>query len=218
MTSAAERLAALKEKVSLARAANTKAVEDELRQSAEQETLSERLRRKHHRYRVESKAYEKSIKNSKTLKLDERLLDQTADAAKEQRKGSGRKRKRGVNAGNTDGNSEEEDSKGEINRYSDANVLRAYEKRLKSLEKGRKDGVAGSESKDDVDRLVNELESTKRRRKMFSRRREFNEDDDDIRFINERNRKFNKKLDRNFGNSTATVRENLERGTALPDS
>lgn len=52
------------------------------------------------------------------------------------------------------------------------------------------------------------------RRRNFSRRRRWNEDDD-IYFINERNRNYNKKIARAFDAYTADIKENLERGTAL---
>lgn len=49
---------------------------------------------------------------------------------------------------------------------------------------------------------------------MFSRRREF-PDDIDVHYINERNRVFNKKLNRYFEKNAAEIKANLERGTAL---
>ena len=52
------------------------------------------------------------------------------------------------------------------------------------------------------------------KRKNFSRRRaHFHESD--IDFINERNRVFNKKLERFYGTATKEIRDNLERGTAV---
>ena len=52
------------------------------------------------------------------------------------------------------------------------------------------------------------------KRAKFSRRRaEYH--DADISYINERNRDFNKKLDRFYGKVTQGIRDNLERGTAI---
>ena len=48
----------------------------------------------------------------------------------------------------------------------------------------------------------------------YSRRRAFN-DDKDVDYINERNRNYNKKLQRFFEKDAAEIKANLERGTAL---
>ena len=52
------------------------------------------------------------------------------------------------------------------------------------------------------------------RRKKFSKRRQHFEEED-VSYINERNRVFNKKASRFFDEYTKEVRENLERGTAI---
>ena len=52
------------------------------------------------------------------------------------------------------------------------------------------------------------------KRSKYSRRRAFDEDAD-IDYINERNMKFNKKLERFYGKYTAEIKQNLERGTAI---
>lgn len=52
------------------------------------------------------------------------------------------------------------------------------------------------------------------KREKYSRRRTHN-DDADIDYINERNMNFNKKLERFYGQHTAEIKQNLERGTAV---
>lgn len=52
------------------------------------------------------------------------------------------------------------------------------------------------------------------RRNKYSRRRTHN-DDADIDYINERNAKFNQKLERFYGEHTRETKLNLERGTAI---
>ena len=52
------------------------------------------------------------------------------------------------------------------------------------------------------------------KRDEFHRRREHN-GDADIDYINERNSKFNQKLDRFYSKYTKEIKDNLERGTAL---
>eukprot|EP01069_Polyplicarium_translucidae_P000946 Polyplicarium_translucidae@DN1458_c0_g1_i1.p2 len=63
-------------------------------------------------------------------------------------------------------------------------------------------------------RLVETLEKQNARRAKVRRKREYVEYED-VSYINERNRKFNKKLDRAFGEYTREIKANLERGTAL---
>jgi len=52
------------------------------------------------------------------------------------------------------------------------------------------------------------------KRAKYSRRRAVDEDAD-IDYINERNMKFNKKLERFYGKYTTDIKQNLERGTAI---
>ncbi|RRT70782.1 hypothetical protein BHE74_00053387, partial [Ensete ventricosum] len=67
-----------------------------------------------------------------------------------------------------------------------------------------------------IDRMVKELQDRDAKRKSFSRRRKFHEEKD-IDSINDRNEHFNKKIERAFGKYTLEIKNNLERGTALPD-
>ncbi|KAK7572003.1 hypothetical protein V9T40_014475 [Parthenolecanium corni] len=70
------------------------------------------------------------------------------------------------------------------------------------------------DSKDGIDRMVDDLEKQIAKREKYSRRRAHN-DDEDIDYINERNMKFNKKLERFYGEHTLEIKQNLERGTAV---
>lgn len=65
-----------------------------------------------------------------------------------------------------------------------------------------------------IDNMVTDLEQQLMKRKSFSRRRTHN-DDADIDYINEKNARFNKKLERFYGEHTAEIKQNLERGTAI---
>jgi len=70
------------------------------------------------------------------------------------------------------------------------------------------------DSKESIDNMVEDLEKQIEKHSKFSRRRRYN-DDEDINYINERNMKFNKKLERFYGKYTAEIKQNLERGTAV---
>ncbi|XP_035217305.1 pre-mRNA-splicing factor syf2-like [Stegodyphus dumicola] len=70
------------------------------------------------------------------------------------------------------------------------------------------------DSKESIDNMVEDLEKQIDKHSKFSRRRRYN-DDADINYINERNMKFNKKLERFYGQYTAEIKQNLERGTAI---
>jgi pre-mRNA-splicing factor SYF2 len=62
--------------------------------------------------------------------------------------------------------------------------------------------------------MANELEERIKARKQFSRRRQFFEGED-VDYINEQNRTFNRKASQAFDKYTVEIRQNLERGTAL---
>ncbi|XP_011494564.1 PREDICTED: pre-mRNA-splicing factor Syf2 [Ceratosolen solmsi marchali] len=70
------------------------------------------------------------------------------------------------------------------------------------------------DKKEAVDRMVSDLEKQIAKREKYSRRRMHN-DDADIDYINERNAKFNQKLERFYGEHTRETKQNLERGTAI---
>ncbi|XP_065157757.1 pre-mRNA-splicing factor Syf2 [Atheta coriaria] len=65
-----------------------------------------------------------------------------------------------------------------------------------------------------VDNMVKDLEGQIAKREKYSRRRTHN-DDADIDYINERNARFNRKLDQFYGEYTTEIKQNLERGTAV---
>ena len=70
------------------------------------------------------------------------------------------------------------------------------------------------DSKDAIDRMAKDVEAQISKREKYSRRR-MHDDDADIDYINERNMKFNKKLERFYNHYTKDIKDNLERGTAV---
>ncbi|KAL3539098.1 hypothetical protein ACH5RR_002464 [Cinchona calisaya] len=77
-------------------------------------------------------------------------------------------------------------------------------------------GKAPKVSEEKIDKMVKELKDRDEKCKAFSRRRRYHEEKD-IDSINDRNEHFNKKIERAFGKYTLEIKNNLERGTALPD-
>ncbi|KAG8035624.1 hypothetical protein G9C98_001052 [Cotesia typhae] len=70
------------------------------------------------------------------------------------------------------------------------------------------------DKKEAIDKMVEDLGKQIAKREKYSRRRTHN-DDADIDYINERNAKFNNKLERFYGEHTRETKLNLERGTAI---
>nr|CAG4651357.1 EOG090X0ECA [Simocephalus serrulatus] len=70
------------------------------------------------------------------------------------------------------------------------------------------------DSPEAVNRMVEDLHKQIEKREKYSRRRR-HDDDAEIDYINERNMRFNKKLDRFYGEFTTEIKQNLERGTAV---
>lgn len=79
------------------------------------------------------------------------------------------------------------------------------------------DPSSGSQTKlserDGAKRLANEMK--RRHEKKANQKRKIEFDETDVSYINDRNKKFNRKIGRNFDEATAEIRQNLERGTAL---
>lgn len=65
-----------------------------------------------------------------------------------------------------------------------------------------------------LDKLSKDVKDQIAKRDKYSRRR-MHDDDADIDYINERNMKFNQKLERFYGKYTKEIKDNLERGTAV---
>ncbi|CAK9290667.1 unnamed protein product [Gordionus sp. m RMFG-2023] len=65
-----------------------------------------------------------------------------------------------------------------------------------------------------IDKMAEDIKNQIEKGENYSRRRTFNPDAD-IDYINERNMKFNKKLDHFYSKYTEEIKQNLERGTAL---
>jgi len=65
-----------------------------------------------------------------------------------------------------------------------------------------------------LERLSKDIKDQEAKREKYSRRR-VHDDDSDIDYINERNMKFNQKLERFYGKYTKDIKDNLERGTAV---
>ena len=76
-------------------------------------------------------------------------------------------------------------------------------------------GVAPPVKEEALDRMVSELNERKQKRDEFSRRRR--DRDQTFDAINDRNAHFNKKVERAYGKYTEEIKQNLERGTALPE-
>ena len=77
----------------------------------------------------------------------------------------------------------------------------------------RYDGKS-ADTEEGIERMTAELEERRQAARNFSRRRT-ERDGADVDYINDRNKHFNKKIDRAFGEYTKVIRENLERGTAI---
>lgn len=108
--------------------------------------------------------------------------------------------------------------------YNPEGQHRAYERNLKNLRKGTDatkttdtyDPLSGnyddSKSTNTEGARILALELQSRSEKLKKRELEIG---GDVDYINKRNKKFNEKIERNYGKYTAEIKQNLERGTAL---
>ncbi|RIA96429.1 SYF2 splicing factor-domain-containing protein [Glomus cerebriforme] len=74
--------------------------------------------------------------------------------------------------------------------------------------------VDNQPSREAIERVVADVNKTIAKREKSSRQKTVNEEDD-ITYINERNRRFNEKIGRYYDKYTKEIKENFERGTAL---
>lgn len=87
-------------------------------------------------------------------------------------------------------------------------------KQIKPSTSDESDKAYQKDSKEGVERMVQSVKQQIEVRSKRSRRRRFN-DQADVDYINERNMRYNKKLERFYGPYTDEIKQNFERGTAL---
>jgi hypothetical protein len=104
--------------------------------------------------------------------------------------------------------------------FNDDAIYRAYEKRTEKLQKDDIDTTNLTEEdkqkleQERLDRLVDDIAQQKEKRDQFKRRR-LHVEEKDVDYINERNKNFNKKLERNFSKYAAEIKASFERGSAV---
>ena len=105
--------------------------------------------------------------------------------------------------------------------FNDESIYKAYEKRCKTMpfyselytkqmQEPDKEHMVDDERKT---KLVQDIEKQQAKRKDFSRPRLF-DFDEEVTYINQQNRVFNKKLQRDYKEYTKEIKANIERGTA----
>ena len=116
--------------------------------------------------------------------------------------------------------------------YNSEGMSKSYERNVKSINRATGGGAwkddstnstatfdpildASDEAKerDGARNLANEMKRRIEKQKEKRDRLEF--EGEDVTWINQRNRKFNQKISRNYDAHTAEIKQNLERGTAL---
>ena len=95
--------------------------------------------------------------------------------------------------------------------YNTDSLYKSYEKRVNKLPKLLEQSAVGEDRRD---LMAKEVEETIEKRNKFSRQR-VQDDTKDVTSINERNRMFNQKLERNYAKFSNEIKGNLERGTAM---
>ena len=70
-----------------------------------------------------------------------------------------------------------------------------------------RDRQSGRIIANEMRRRIEKREKNKRKKMEFEQ--------EDVSYINQRNKRFNQKISRNYDKYTAEIRQNLERGTAL---
>ena len=227
-----KRLAALRTKINQSRTLNRREVHAEAkRMGTEEATSQERRRQNKQDKNTKQKEYEtyvvgrlKSVGDSNSKgntddKVEQKRLTALAQPAYES-----------IRKMNAKADKMERNQYGPDDYYNPEGQYNHYERNLKSVRhNARGRGVAASDSYDPtmvnhgpVDttsekagakRLADEMKRRAEKRANKRGRPEF--DAYDVSYINDRNKRFNEKISRNFDEHTAEIRQNLERGTAL---
>ncbi|CAA2970868.1 Hypothetical predicted protein [Olea europaea subsp. europaea] len=106
--------------------------------------------------------------------------------------------------------------------FNQRTLYNAYKKRTKNIDVDLEGYNKMKESDPEFYREASslqygkELKDKEEKARSFSRRRKYCEEKD-IDSINDRNEHFNEKIERAFGKYTLEIKNNLERGTALPN-
>lgn len=106
--------------------------------------------------------------------------------------------------------------------FNDDSLYKAYKKRCSNLpfyqEVYQQQKINPDDeytpTNDKIDKMADDLKQQIESRKNFSRRKTY-DPEEEVTYINERNRIYNKKLERHFKEHAAEIKANLERGTAL---
>ncbi|CAI2369450.1 unnamed protein product [Moneuplotes crassus] len=193
-----KKLYELKLKMNQARKLNNQAVIEE--NDRESNPQFDRIRKKKE-WREQEEDYMNEI-DKKGLSKDKRYLTDTVVKTEKQKR---RKRKK-ITFG--------------WDAFNDEAIYRAYEKRVDKLQADEIDDEKLTEEdkkkleKQRLDKLVDDIEAQQEKRSQFKRPR-LNVEEKDVDYINERNKKFNKKLERNFSKYASEIKANLERGSAV---
>ena len=228
-----KRLAALRTKINQSRTLNRREVHAEAtRMGTEEATLKERKRQN------------KQDKNSKQSEYDTYVVGKlqsaggddsraSADSKAEQKRLASLSQPAFDSIRQMNARSEKKErSQNPVNDYyNPEGQYSNYERNLKSIRHrgtasattdsydptmasyiNNNDATSASE-RDGAKRLANEMK--RRVEKKINKKRKIEFDETDVSYINDRNKRFNQKIGRNFDEHTAEIRQNLERGTAL---
>eukprot|EP00930_Biecheleria_cincta_P053472 TRINITY_DN3898_c0_g1_i1.p1 TRINITY_DN3898_c0_g1~~TRINITY_DN3898_c0_g1_i1.p1 ORF type:complete len:464 (-),score=118.19 TRINITY_DN3898_c0_g1_i1:49-1440(-) len=208
------RLMELRLKMNQSRAANSKEVIEEQKRESDPEYAKKQAKRR--AFEEDKKDDDEGGTKNKEKDAKDYLNDSIESAEnKEKRKKKGNPDAFGWDVFNQD------------------SLYRAHEKRLKHIEFDQEAyekqkahvesqgegglhfaGFGFKPTEEAKDRLGEAMDKINNKKKEFSRRRAYC-DEEDRTYVNDRNRFFNKKVERFFGKYTEETKQNLERGTAL---
>lgn len=208
LSSAQQRLAALKATLSAARGQNHReVVEEDRRIKLGPEAIAKER---------SQAAYEKMKAEGKLPSAMDRMMNATATVTEEKLKKEEKKEKHRAQYGWDVFNSEAQhrNYKKRVRRAGEDGKLQMDDEAATETLDPLAYGEAPPVARERVQALVEDMHEAALRRTKFSRRRTFYEERD-VTYINRRNEVYNKKIERAFDPYTVEIRNNLERGTAL---
>jgi pre-mRNA-splicing factor SYF2 len=102
----------------------------------------------------------------------------------------------------------------QINKKKYEKLIHDFEPNMELYKQNQQEPLLHEPSLKDKIRLQQLVEQDRLKRASFSRRRKHDEEEQ-VDYINERNARFNKKVNRAYDKYTSDIKANFERGTAL---
>ena len=205
LTKREQRLLKLQQRMNQGRRENMTEVKEEFLRISDGDAYKKKIKHK------ELTEYKQRVARERAERGDTEetavLMDQTAERASMQ--GSKKRERAKTNIDRIHRNYEKR-----IERITERRANMTSQNHMSSDQYEMSYGDGGAVTEKDLELMVKDHEEQEERNRKRARRHKYNPDED-VSYISDRNRNFNKKLSKNCDKYTTEIKQSLERGTAL---